>query len=615
MKPEQPVAQAGTDHTSAPERRTEPTFSDVISATYGPRGHDATTSASNSSNVASASDRLLANGPSTGETQFLDMDTGSVLVGASPANSTETAAARTADTGKMMDWLGKNFKDIDMDGDGHLTKAELGAATMNPKLANGEGGKYLASAYLRADSFKDAAADLRKGPEAETKTDGKTDSVKPAEGEEVLPPPPPAGGRRRTDPDPVNAEDSKDSKETKAPDGFTQEDLKTLREHLPNLDKADTKERLQVESIADFFKHIDGNGDNVVTRPELDKALKRKDWSEDQRKSLELFDKKFTKIAAASDDTVPMILTAGGVYPPRVLYPQPEETSAGSPPDDNAVPKPEPEWASIIDVEKYAGKGEQFLNSVGKSLAIRDSHMKEDAQGQTGSCFAVSTIQEVMSRNPEAINKMIKDNGDGTSTVTFPGDRENPLTVSNPTTAERALYSSGEKTAILEKAFALKQVNELADKSEYEGKDGKPKTPLQESLQRGGDARDFLGLLTGVEKPEATIPEAASDEELRAFLAKSNDSTKVMVTGSKESTDSGIISEHAYAITGFNEKTGEVELRNPYNASVDANQSEPVNVRGEALDGKVDGRFKISLDDFKKNFYKTSVADIVKKGN
>jgi len=97
-------------------------------------------------------------------------------------------------------------------------------------------------------------------------------------------------------------------------------------------------------------------------------------------------------------------------------------------------------------------------------------------------CRLQAALASLAQADPEAITKMIKDNHDGTYTVTFPGDKDHPQTISAPTDWERSTFSKGGNDG----QWAL-----IIDKA-YRQKIGQPFGPY-------GAAPDIEGLLTGQE--------------------------------------------------------------------------------------------------------------------
>ncbi|MBI5173583.1 MAG: hypothetical protein HY986_11905 [Candidatus Melainabacteria bacterium] len=93
------------------------------------------------------------------------------------------------------------------------------------------------------------------------------------------------------------------------------------------------------------------------------------------------------------------------------------------------------------------GKGDQLKNIVPEAVKQGDG---------VGDCYFMSAVAAVAGQRPEDIQNMIKANDDGSFTVTFPGTRDEPITVERPTSAEMGLYAKGTEhgiwPAVLEKA-------------------------------------------------------------------------------------------------------------------------------------------------------------------
>jgi Ca2+-binding EF-hand superfamily protein len=82
-------------------------------------------------------------------------------------------------------------------------------------------------------------------------------------------------------------------------------------------------------------------------------------------------------------------------------------------------------------------------------------------QGAVGDCQMLAPLAGLARSNPQAIQDMIHDNHNGTYTVTFPGDRQHPVTVDAPTQAELAEYARGNEhgtwAAVIEKAAGARR--------------------------------------------------------------------------------------------------------------------------------------------------------------
>lgn len=233
---------------------------------------------------------------------------------------------------------------------------------------------------------------------------------------------------------------------------------------------------------------------------------------------------------------------------------------------------------------KYAATtGQLFTNGVSADDAL---------QGALGDCYAVSGFAALANVNPKAIQDAIKDNGDGTYTVRFfkesllglVGRGQEPAYVtvdaSMPTTdGKNALYAHGRDSKelwpmILEKAYA-----------KYDGS--------YQSTGKGGSPCTVWQALTG--KSGTMTPNALRGDGLFDQIQKNLAAGKPVAattTMASSKADNGLVPGHVYAVLGVSEVNGEkrVQLRNPWG------NTEPGN------DGKNDGQFSLSFDDFKKHY-------------
>jgi hypothetical protein len=109
-----------------------------------------------------------------------------------------------------------------------------------------------------------------------------------------------------------------------------------------------------------------------------------------------------------------------------------------------------------------------------------------------GDCKFQAKLASLAQADPSAIVKMIQDNHDGTYTVTFPGDKEHPQIVTEPSQFEIDTFSPGaaEWAAIIGKAYRQRENEPLGTLSEA--------------------AQNVDGLLTG--KPSALFDAGSSNE-------------------------------------------------------------------------------------------------------
>jgi hypothetical protein len=260
-----------------------------------------------------------------------------------------------------------------------------------------------------------------------------------------------------------------------------------------------------------------------------------------------------------------------------------------------------------------------------------------------GDCEFLDIVSDLSVYNPGTIKDAIKQNNDGTYTVTFPAAKDDPVTVNAPTDAEIALGNRGSDyglwVAILEKAYGKYC---QTHKSTVHGDLGGGFLP-----QEGGNTNEFemkvpISLWTGHQQtvytfranmPEVTgnptdfIPdgvkvirsdlEAVDGDVPKSGQAGSKNAEKmqmvanalmtalsrgkVVTTGTdihaedghtdmfgKNREDRGYFSDHAYAVLGFDpvgQDGGTVTVRNPWGG--------PDGPRG---------LFKVSLYEFMRNF-------------
>jgi len=228
---------------------------------------------------------------------------------------------------------------------------------------------------------------------------------------------------------------------------------------------------------------------------------------------------------------------------------------------------------------------------------FKDGVSPEDVQqGQIGDCYLPAAISALAKSDPTLLQNMIKDNGDGTYTVTFKKrDYRTGKAVDVPVKVDGDLYarawggplygsSNGDKTEkgmelwfpILEKAYA-----------QWKGS--------YNTIGSGGLSSDVWEACTGKEGVSESISYMGADK-LWTEIKSAVDSKRPVGAGTygeeedARYTNSGVYADHAYSILGYKEKDGVkyVTMRNPWG------ESEPTG------DGKNDGIFDLKLDDFRK---------------
>jgi hypothetical protein len=184
-------------------------------------------------------------------------------------------------------------------------------------------------------------------------------------------------------------------------------------------------------------------------------------------------------------------------------------------------------------------------------------HLTSIRQDSTSDCYFNSAVGSVAQASPKAIVKLIKQNADGTFTVTFPGKASDRIPA--PTDAEIAAYSDaadGIWFNVLEKAYAkIRPIDPKAATSE----------PIDAAALIGGSENDVLGLISG-HKIKAThfplISRRTLDERLlknvRAELIEAFQNHRAVVTAKYH---------HAFAVVAYDPRTDTVTIHNPYDGN------------------------------------------------
>ncbi len=213
-------------------------------------------------------------------------------------------------------------------------------------------------------------------------------------------------------------------------------------------------------------------------------------------------------------------------------------------------------------------------------------------QGMFGTCYFIAALVAKAQADPDGLKKMIKDNGNGTFTVTFPGAKS--VTINAPTDTELLIHAgtgdNGMWVTILEKAYG-KMKNDDAIFSETE--------PMDEV--EGGTEAGGMNPLTkkGVDTDDLW---ATSESTTRSKIQKALASGKMVTAGiSKDLISTSEAQDaHVYTVIAYDPKTDRVTLRNPWGQG--GKRAEPQKADGSAKDGKLDGVFQLTIAEFDSMF-------------
>lgn len=216
-------------------------------------------------------------------------------------------------------------------------------------------------------------------------------------------------------------------------------------------------------------------------------------------------------------------------------------------------------------------------------------------QGYLGDCYFPSAMAALSVNNPAALMNAIKDNGDGTYTVTFKQKdwatgkfRDVPIKVDGdlyvrayggPIYGATRGADKGEKT--MELWFPLMEKAYAQWKGSYDriGNGGLSSDVFEAIL--GKDGRDLSMSYNPPDRVWSTL-KAAIDNKQPVSAGTYGEDREAMYT------NTGVYADHSYSVLGYEEKDGQkyVTLRNPWG------ESEP------AGNGPDDGVFKLPLEQF-----------------
>lgn len=228
----------------------------------------------------------------------------------------------------------------------------------------------------------------------------------------------------------------------------------------------------------------------------------------------------------------------------------------------------------------------QWAKNDGK-LAINGFNADDPMQGQVGDCYFISSLVSIAKARPDLLKKAIRDNGNGTYTVTFQSRPVRGLpTVPVEITVDTMLpvrrgkpeYAAARNPnelwpLLFEKAYA-------AWKGSYD-------------KIEAGMAANALEALTGGTPAFFVVSTAMQEDAVFEKLKMVNEPGNCVVALSKpEDTGiDGMVADHAYAVLGTEERDGRkyVKLRNPWGSF-------------EPGRGRDDGIFMLPIGQFLKAF-------------
>lgn len=222
-------------------------------------------------------------------------------------------------------------------------------------------------------------------------------------------------------------------------------------------------------------------------------------------------------------------------------------------------------------------------------------------QGQIGDCWLVSACDAMASMKPARLRNIMKDNGDGTVTVTFQRfDHEAHKYAAEKITVTREVYCAGSgafqaplygKSLKGEAWFPLLEKAYAQWKGGYDGiRSGYPFEAFEAILGAGGKHFDL---------------DVGAPDAVWSALLKQSRRGEAMVAWSRLDTptfsfsNTGLVGDHAYAVLGAEQRGDEriVRVRNPWNSNSWGAHNGPLQMT--QLDG---GILEMKLDVFMKYY-------------
>jgi hypothetical protein len=237
------------------------------------------------------------------------------------------------------------------------------------------------------------------------------------------------------------------------------------------------------------------------------------------------------------------------------------------------------------DDVKQGGVG---FAKAGGALVDGDISADDPLQGQLGDCYFISSMAAVANSRPELLQKAIKDNGNGTYTVTL-------WQHDDMDQAPRAVKITVD-AKVPEKYGAPEYVSTRSGKELWPLLFEKAYAKWKGSYEdiEGGMGANALSALTGARPGYFPVTSDMKTDTVWNKLKTACAKGGCVVADSTAFGEqvSGVIGDHTYTVLGVEEKNGQklVKLRNPWG------EREP------SGDGKDDGIFTLPIEKFVKAY-------------
>jgi len=346
--------------------------------------------------------------------------------------------------------------------------------------------------------------------------------------------------------------------------------------------------------------HIEHNNLNgSMTNAEINRLMQRTNLTDDQAIMLAAMRSNFDAIRALDPGQAGITNTA--IRRLSELW-QRRVTGEGA-------PLTEQQTTLINTLQSSAGMHRGWLEGSNRSLYAtpnaRDSVVPSAcSQGNdVGNCHFVSAMTSLAQTDPAAIVRMIRDNHNGTYTVTFPG--QEPIRVNAPTNAELAFFGTGDShglwSTVLQQAYGRLWTPGTANPA-IEGAGGSMRSDGLRTLTGQGMTTTHTGRLTFWSTLNDSLQLSNQWPTTATVFAEAGEA----LFGNAPST--GFTGQHEYAVLGFvpnpqNLQAGRVTIQNPHRTMHWPNNRVPAGMIDHG-----DGRVEMSLQQFNDIFFNVSSA-------
>lgn len=247
------------------------------------------------------------------------------------------------------------------------------------------------------------------------------------------------------------------------------------------------------------------------------------------------------------------------------------------------------------DFAKSVERATKHLETIDRELFLpTDPDLTTFNQGRLNDCYLLSAIAAQAHRSPKAIRGMIHPEVTGGFKVVF-GDGQKihvePLTDSELLLGAKLDNRHGSWLAVLEKAYGIIRKRDHAKKGN-KGANSAGSEPI--GRLNYGNSSEIISLLTG-HHAESLILASSHLDKVHNLLVEMTKKRRLLCVGkNKDSGPPGIVTNHLYAILGYDEHERRVHVFNPW-----GNNFTPKGPPGKANGFTTkNGQFTVPLDQF-----------------